>query len=63
MFNFTDKRLVTLWSAPNYCYRCGNEASVMRVASGEEYSFTQFGPAAQTPLTKIHFDNVLPYFL
>lgn len=42
-----EETLVTIWSAPNYCYRCGNVASIMEVDSETNYSFKLFEAAPQ----------------
>jgi serine/threonine-protein phosphatase 2A catalytic subunit len=37
--------VVTIFSAPNYCYRCGNLASIMEVDEHLNRCFLQFDPA------------------
>ncbi|RWS01479.1 serine/threonine protein phosphatase-like protein [Dinothrombium tinctorium] len=40
-----DRNVVTIFSAPNYCYRCGNQAAIMELDDNLKFSFLQFDPA------------------
>ncbi|KAF9667795.1 hypothetical protein SADUNF_Sadunf15G0060600 [Salix dunnii] len=40
-----DKNVVTVFSAPNYCYRCGNMAAILEIGENMEQNFLQFDPA------------------
>jgi serine/threonine-protein phosphatase 2A catalytic subunit len=40
-----DKNVVTVFSAPNYCYRCGNQAAIMEVDENLKETYLQFDPA------------------
>ncbi|MCJ1354784.1 MAG: putative serine/threonine protein phosphatase [Icmadophila ericetorum] len=42
-----DKKLSTVWSAPNYCYRCGNMASVLEVFSATQKEWNVFDAAPE----------------
>lgn len=43
-----DDSLSTVWSAPNYCYRFGNTASILEISEDLSRFFNVFGPAPES---------------
>lgn len=42
--------VTTVWSAPNYCYRCGNKASILEMYNKDDFYFNVFDEAPQNKL-------------
>ena len=36
---------MTIFSAPNYCYRCGNLAAIMEIDENMKYEIQTFDPS------------------
>jgi len=45
-----NNRLSTVWSAPNYCYRCGNRASICEVGDNGSMSFNVFDESPENQI-------------
>jgi len=61
-YMFQDKSLVTVWSAPNYCYRCGNVAAILSFdenMDAKEKIFTE----SEENTTMMAPRHTVPYFL
>ncbi|KAF8153865.1 serine/threonine specific protein phosphatase [Crassisporium funariophilum] len=60
-----DGQLVTVWSAPNYCYRCGNMASIMTVHEDGSSTFAVYDAAPENERDKGQGKRLtnMPYFV
>lgn len=59
---FKDQNLATVWSAPNYCYRCGNKAAILKLGYNLERTFEIFNAVPES-MTSQHPKSIVPYFL
>jgi len=57
-----DEKLVTVWSAPNYCYRCGNIAAILAINDTDERDAKLFRAVPDSDRV-IPPRNTTPYFL
>jgi serine/threonine-protein phosphatase 6 catalytic subunit len=55
--------LVTVWSAPNYCYRCGNVASVLQLDDQMNREFKIFKETELSTRLSVPVRQVVPYFV
>ena len=60
---FPEKSLVTVWSAPNYCYRCGNVASASRTFDDNRESTIKYFTETPENSTMMAPRPSVPYFL
>ena len=56
------KGIVTIFSAPNYCYRCGNVAAILQLDDTLQRNFKIFREV-DTPEPSSGARGNLPYFL
>jgi serine/threonine-protein phosphatase 2A catalytic subunit len=64
-YNYThNQQLLTLFSAPNYCYRCGNQAAIMEIDDNFNSLMQQFEAAPRSKSDQIRVTRNTPeYFL
>ncbi|CAM9785747.1 unnamed protein product [Discosporangium mesarthrocarpum] len=62
-YHFPSKSVATVWSAPNYCYRCGNVAAMLRLDENLGREFKLFREVEESSYKAQQRQAVVPYFL
>eukprot|EP00941_MAST-03F_sp_MAST-3F-sp1_P001322 g1322.t1 len=60
-YMFAQKNLVTVWSAPNYCNRCGNVASILKLDENLNREFLMFKEVPES--AEVQNNSTANYFL
>ncbi|KRX02653.1 hypothetical protein PPERSA_11993 [Pseudocohnilembus persalinus] len=60
MFN---NKLVIVWSAPNYMYRCGNLASILEIDENQNKSYNVFDSTSESVQMESYQRSIPDYFL
>lgn len=59
-----ENSLSTVWSAPNYCYRCGNVAAIMEVSENHQRVYNTFLASPESSKKRSADSKDIPdYFL
>ena len=59
---FKEKNLVTIWSCPNYCYRCGNKAGILKLDKNKNRTSITFDSVPKSKESAT-IKTLVPYFL
>lgn len=62
-YMFEEKNLITVWSAPNYCYRCGNVAAILCFSDKLEREFRIFREVPESSQSMPHEGGGSSYFM
>ena len=62
-YHFHEKNVITVWSAPNYVYRCGNVASILSLDKELNRNIIIFKDTQQSRDINSNIKRNVPYFL